>query len=77
MIAPSRIPIARSTPVWCASEDLTGFVRTPEHLGVMRDFRSAGHLITNTWTAERFDRKLIWSQALNRLTGQIPGVEHH
>jgi hypothetical protein len=66
-----------SVSIWRAPEDLRGFVRTSGHLRVMRDFRSAGDLFTNAWTAERFDRALVWRDAEERLLGRIPGVSHH
>ena len=66
-----------SVSIWRSSDDLHEFVRSPRHLRVMREFRSAGHLFTNAWTAERFDRSLIWQQAEDRLTGRVPGVPHH
>jgi hypothetical protein len=66
-----------SVSVWRSPEDLRRFVRTPEHLRIMREYRSAGDLHTNAWTAERFDRDLIWRQAKDRLAGRVPGVEHH
>jgi hypothetical protein len=66
-----------SVSVWRTPEDLQHFVRSAAHLKVMRDFRGAGDLHTNAWTAARFDRSLIWRQAQDRLTGQIPDVLHH
>jgi hypothetical protein len=66
-----------SVSVWRAPEDLRGFVRTPGHLRVMRDFRTSGDLFTNAWTAERFDRGLVWRQAEDRLLGRVAGVSHH
>ena len=66
-----------SVSIWRSPEDLLRFVRSPEHLKVMRDFRDAGDLFTNKWTAERFDRALIWRQAEDRLLGRVPGVTHH
>ena len=66
-----------SVSVWRAPEDLRHFVRTPVHRRVMRDFRDAGDLHTNAWTAERFDRALIWRQAQDRLLGRVPDVAHH
>ena len=66
-----------SVSVWRAPEDLRRFVRTPAHLRVMRDFRDAGLLYTNAWTAPRLDRALIWRQAHDRLTGRVPEVPHH
>jgi hypothetical protein len=66
-----------SVSVWLDPDALAAFVRTTGHLRVMRDFRSAGDLITNAWTAERFDRAVIWRQAHDRLTGRVGGVSHH
>lgn len=66
-----------SVSVWRTPEDLKHFVHSPTHRQVMRDFRDAGDLHTNAWTAERFDRALIWRQAEDRLMGRLPGVLHH
>lgn len=56
-----------SISVWRNQEDLRGFVRSPAHVEVMRRHKHTGDLITIAWTAERFDRWLIWRQALERL----------
>ncbi len=66
-----------SVSVWRDSEDLRRFVRSAEHLRIMREFRDTGALHTNAWTAERFDRELIWTQATDRLAGRVDGVAHH
>lgn len=66
-----------SVSVWRSPEDLRGFVRSPGHLRVIREFRHAGRLFTNAWTAERFDRATIWREAEDRLLGRVPGVTHH
>ena len=66
-----------SISVWRAPEDLKRFVRTPEHVRIMREYRDVGALFTNAWTAERLDRGLIWKQADDRLRGRVDGVRHH
>lgn len=66
-----------SVSIWRAPEDLRGFVRSPEHLRIMREYRTTGDLYTNAWTAETFDRDLIWRQAVDRLEGRVEGVPHH
>jgi len=66
-----------SVSVWRTAEDLRRFVRSPAHLRIMAEFRDAGALYTNAWTAECFDPTLIWRQAINRLRGRIEGVPHH
>jgi hypothetical protein len=66
-----------SVSVWRTPEDLKSFVRSPEHLRIMREHRNTGALYTNAWTAERLDRALIWRQANDRLYGRIEDVPHH
>jgi hypothetical protein len=66
-----------SVSIWRSAEDLRGFVRSPAHLRVMRDFRTAGDLITTAWSSERFDRAAIWREAEDRLLGRVAGVRHH
>ncbi len=66
-----------SISVWRDRDDLTRFVRSPAHLRIMREFRTAGSLHTNAWNAERLDRALIWHQASDRLRGRVAGVPHH
>jgi hypothetical protein len=66
-----------SVSVWRSPEDLRQFVRSPEHLRIMREYRDAGSLFTNAWAAERFDPALIWRQAQDRLAGRVAGVAHH
>jgi hypothetical protein len=66
-----------SVSVWRAPEDLRRFVRSEEHVRIMHEFRDAGSLHTNAWTAERFDPGLIWRQAMDRLMGRVEGVRHH
>jgi hypothetical protein len=66
-----------SVSVWRSAEDLKRFVRSPEHLRIMRENRTTGALYTNAWRAERLDRGLIWRQAVDRLEGRVDGVPHH
>jgi len=66
-----------SVSIWRCADDLRGFVRSPEHTRIMREFADVGVLYTNAWTAERFDADQIWLQAVERLTGTIAGVRHH
>ncbi|MDL4813784.1 hypothetical protein [Actinomadura opuntiae] len=66
-----------SVSVWRDSADLQRFVRSPGHRRVVRDFRDSGTLINTMWTAERLDRRLIWRQAEERLTGLLADVPHH
>lgn len=66
-----------SVSIWRNPQDLRQFVGSPEHVRIMREFRGAGDLHTNAWTAERFDPALIWGQAQDRLAGRVSGVAHH
>jgi hypothetical protein len=66
-----------SISVWRSPDDLKHFVRSPEHVRIVRAFRGAGSLITTTWSADRCDRALIWRQGLDRLEGRVEGVRHH
>jgi hypothetical protein len=66
-----------SISIWRGPEDLRQFVRSAEHLRIMRSYRDAGTLYTNAWTAERFDPALILSQGADRLAGRVAGVPHH
>jgi heme-degrading monooxygenase HmoA len=64
-----------SVSVWRSPEDLRNFVRSATHAEIMRRHRLTGDLITIAWTAERFDRWLIWQQALERLSN--PELTRH
>lgn len=66
-----------SISVWRAPDDLRHFVRSPQHLRIMRTFKDAGVLYTTAWTAERLDAALIWQQGIDRLYGRIEGIRHH
>jgi hypothetical protein len=66
-----------SVSVWRTPEDLKLFVRSPVHVRIMREFKDAGLLYTNAWSAERCDPNLIWQQAVDRLEGRVEGVKHH
>ncbi|KAB2386210.1 DUF3291 domain-containing protein [Actinomadura montaniterrae] len=66
-----------SVSVWRDPADLRRFVHSAGHRQVVRDFRDAGDLINTAWTAERLDRRLIWHQAEERLTGLLSDVLHH
>jgi hypothetical protein len=66
-----------SISVWRGPEDLKRFVRSPEHVRIMRDFKGVGALITTAWTAARFDPGLIWRQGSDLLDGRVEGAAHH
>jgi hypothetical protein len=66
-----------SISVWRSAEDVKRFVRSPEHLRIMSDFKDAGILYTSAWKAERCDADLVWAQAIDRLDGRVEGVRHH
>jgi len=57
-----------SVSIWRRPEDLRSFVRSPVHVRIMQRHKRTGTLINKAWTAERFDKWLIWRQALARLS---------
>jgi hypothetical protein len=59
-----------SISIWRGPDDLRRFVRSPEHLRIMRSYRDTGTLCTTAWTAERFDPALILEQGVERLAGR-------
>jgi hypothetical protein len=58
-------------------EDLTRFVRSPNHLRIMREYRGTGTLYTHAWTADQCDRRMIWEECVACLHGLRMGVRHH
>jgi hypothetical protein len=66
-----------SVSIWRSPEDLRHFVRSAEHVRIMKAFAGAGLLYTHAWQAERFDPALVWQQATDRLAGRVDGVRHH
>ncbi|HZF39198.1 MAG TPA: hypothetical protein VE715_10265 [Blastocatellia bacterium] len=64
-----------SVSIWRDPEDLKRFVHSARHVKIMHRYKDAGNLINTRWTADRFDRWLIWDQALDRLTS--PRFPHH
>jgi hypothetical protein len=63
--------------VWRGRDDLRRFVRSPRHVRIMRQYRDAGALYTNAWSAPSLDPASIWRQADDRLRGRVDGVPHH
>jgi hypothetical protein len=66
-----------SVSVWRGRDDLRRFVRSPRHVRIMRQYRDAGALYTNAWSAPSLDPASIWRQADDRLRGRVDGVPHH
>ena len=59
-----------SVSVWRSADDLRAFVGWPPHVEVMRRFRSSGRLESESWQAQRFDRREIWARARDALAAQ-------
>ncbi|WP_049558233.1 antibiotic biosynthesis monooxygenase family protein [Nonomuraea sp. SBT364] len=51
---------AGSLSVWRSEDDLRAFVRLPEHVRIMRDYRHRGALHSRTWILETLDRAALW-----------------
>ncbi|MFB4293163.1 hypothetical protein ACBI99_36370 [Nonomuraea sp. ATR24] len=49
-----------SLSVWRSEEDLRAFVRVPEHVRIMRDYRHRGTLDSRTWQVDTLDRAALW-----------------
>ncbi|MFC4009152.1 hypothetical protein ACFOY2_18105 [Nonomuraea purpurea] len=49
-----------SLSVWCGEDDLRAFVRVPEHVRIMRDYRHRGTLRSHTWQIDTLDRAALW-----------------
>jgi hypothetical protein len=63
-----------SVSVWKSEADLQRFVRSPEHLAIMRDFRTVMSGTATAWQARRFARGATWRQAKRRLSRAAGGA---
>jgi hypothetical protein len=52
-----------SVSVWASGEDLERFVGLPHHVDIMRRYGDRGTVRSTSWTADRFDRRLILDRA--------------
>jgi hypothetical protein len=52
-----------SVSVWATEEDLERFVALPHHVDIMRRYGDRGTVRSTTWTAHRFDRRVILDRA--------------
>lgn len=52
-----------SVSVWATKEDLGRFVALPHHVDIMRRYGDRGTVRSTTWTADRFDRRVILDRA--------------
>jgi len=57
-----------SVSVWRSEDDLKRFIRSPAHLAIMRKYRPRMSGTSASFTAQRFERETIWTEALERLT---------
>jgi heme-degrading monooxygenase HmoA len=57
-----------SVSVWESEADLERFVRSTEHLAIVREFRSRMSGTTKTWQAPQFARAATWNQARQLLS---------
>lgn len=56
-----------SVSVWTDAAALSGFVRWPPHVRIMRKYRTRGRITAHGWRADEFDRGSVWRAALERL----------
>ncbi|MBE1491186.1 hypothetical protein H4W31_006824 [Plantactinospora soyae] len=59
-----------SVSIWQDEEALRGFVAWPEHVRIMRRYRSRGQIRATSWLAARSDPAAIWAQARPYLSGK-------
>ncbi|MFE3451903.1 hypothetical protein ACFXJ8_23580 [Nonomuraea sp. NPDC059194] len=61
-----------SVSVWRMAADLAAFVRSPDHVAIMRAYRNRGTLVSVTWTSEAGDP---WEEAWSSPRGaELRGV---
>ncbi len=68
-------PVTYSLSVWESEEDLQRFLRSPEHVRLVRGYRD--RLVETrvvTWRTERFALGPAWAEALARLGSAAPRV---
>lgn len=63
-----------SVSIWRSEEDLMRFIRSPVHRTIVREYRSRMSGISRGWTAPRFDRPAIWTQAVSELMSARSGA---
>ncbi|ALG15399.1 hypothetical protein [Kibdelosporangium phytohabitans] len=56
-----------SVSVWTSAAALSGFVRWPPHVRIMKKYRTRGRIAAHNWHADEFDQGLVWRAALARL----------
>lgn len=67
-------PVTYSVSVWAREEDLQRFLRAPEHVRLMHDFRA--RLVESksvTWSVDRVVPEDAWREALRRLNDLLEG----
>ena len=61
-------PVTYSLSVWASEDDLRTFLRSPEHVRLVRRFKPRLVSATSvTWQAARLDRDAAWAEGLRRL----------
>jgi hypothetical protein len=60
--------VTYSVSVWESEEDLRGFLRAPDHVPLMREYRPRlERSISTTWEADGVDPGEVWREAMRRL----------
>src|SRR5436190_12437922 len=61
--------VTYSLSVWTSEDDLRRFLRSPEHMKLVRGYRPRLAASTSTlWETDRFSPRSAWAEALERLT---------
>jgi hypothetical protein len=69
--AAALAPVTYTLSVWRTRDDLRRFLRSPEHVALVRDFkrRQAG-AASVVWEADRFSLDEAWREGLRRLAAE-------
>jgi heme-degrading monooxygenase HmoA len=63
-------PLSRrswSVSAWQSEEDLRRFVRSAEHVAIVREYTRKVHVRSATWSVDRFRLRCAWREAAQRL----------
>jgi hypothetical protein len=66
-----RRPVTYSMSVWATEDELRRFLRAPEHVKLMREFKSRLTASTSVvWEMEEFTPEAAWRQGMQRLAAK-------
>jgi hypothetical protein len=57
-----------SISIWRSEAHLNQFIRTPDHLAIMRAYRGRMSGAATTWRTDRYDRRAVLGEARRRVS---------